>query len=155
MSVIIVAASTLTACFTIRYDTRRTPQISGILFDGGAPQRHEYIILSTERYRPFVTNGAVDCRNVAAITRTDDAGNFAFDAVDEKVTVNNPWDVQPGAYWSICIERDGVRRTLVRQIDRSGQVPASLKMRCDLADPAEIPFGGSPPVTGYCKVVSP
>ena len=81
IGVIVVLASALSACFTIRYDYVQAPQISGTLFDGANPLKHEYVILSTGVYRPFVESGSVHCKNVEAITTTDDAGNFEFQVV--------------------------------------------------------------------------
>lgn len=148
-------ACALSACFPpIRYDALRAPKISGKLLDGTIPLRQQYVILSTGAYRPFVQSGAVNCGSVTTITKTDDTGDFAFQAVEERVTVYNPWDYPPGAYWSVCVERDGVRRPILSQLGRTGEVPRSLQVRCNIAD-AETTIETIPPIVGRCKIDPP
>src|ERR1051325_8808024 len=133
--VLALAACALSACWTPHYDALLAPKISGALFDGTVPLRQEYVILSTSAYQPFVQSAAGNCRSVTTITKTDDAGNFEFQAVEEHVTLDR--DYPPGAYWSVCLERDGVRRPILSQLGRIGEVPRSLHVRCNLADAAE------------------
>jgi hypothetical protein len=152
----VLLTCTLTGCFTIWYEAIRSPQVSGVISDRTIPLRRMEVTLSTKDFlsdSPARGNGPVPCGFGEATTMTDDSGQFSIGPVKRPTEATN-WG-SPGNYWSVCVKRDdGASLVVLSQFGRFGEMPATLRVNCDVSDQAVTMIEGRAPIRGKCKVVS-
>ena len=156
----VLLCCTLTGCFSIRYESVRSPQISGVISDGGVPLRMVAVTLSAKEF-PVSGNGPVPCRAFdEAKTLTDDSGQFSIGPIKKRIAFDALYP--PGNYWSVCVTReDGSSLVVLSQFQsvfyqfgRQDDLPVTLRVNCDVSAQVATTIDGRPPILGRCKIAN-